>query len=329
MKKILVSSLVSVLLLLILSVTALAQGELDTIYNSKNHLEMFEEMKSVSSLSEQVKKVESLTGEQQNNLLTGLYIRRKNPKDIAEFKEFFEQKFKEATTYMSFIEGYPKIKDNGEHGCTMTVLTDVSGYVYIVAFPDNVTGGINGYMQFMQYYNEDNGLYKKKVYVEAGIEKTFPISCASYGSGSTYRAYMCLRTEHNCFSEFRQIKYTVKKIVPKTLIIYRLGDYFLVEEGRFAEYFLQVCSNKPYEYWEAYYYHFEDTNGNILYDGNSFCIYEPYTLVNTFQDFTAGHLDDSTRLVMNVRFYMSDGSTYENAFVLEYKDSHCTIQTYN
>lgn len=209
-KKVLLTLLVMLLVIGLLAPQALAQGELDTIYGAKNHLEMFEAMKSISGLSEQVKKVESLTSEQRNNILTGLFIRRKNPQNLDEFKTFFEEKYKGATTYMAFEPGYPKVEDNGEHGCTMTVLTNETGYIYIVAFPDGAMGGINGVKQLMEYYRADNNLYKKRVFVQAGIETTFPISCATYGSGGKYRAYLCLRTENNCYSEFQQIKYPVQ-----------------------------------------------------------------------------------------------------------------------
>lgn len=314
---------------MLFSVHVLAQGELDTIYNSKNHLEMFDAMKAIDSLSEQVKKVESLTSEQQNNLLTGLFIRRNNPQNLDEFKTFFEEKYKSATTYMAFEPGYPKVEDNGEHGCTMTVLTNTSGYIYIVGFPDNIDGGINGIRQLMEYYRADNELYKKRVYVEAGIEKTFPVSCATYGSGGKYRAYLCLRTENNCYSEFQQIKYQVKKIEKRVLILYKVGRSMVMPEiGGLTE--ILVCSNTPYEYWESYKYYFYDAFGNITYIGRPFVSYNPYTQVNTYQFLADAEMSvPDTRLIAYNRFYFSNGTSYQNHFILDFEVDKFVIQFFN
>ena len=211
MKKILIMSVVfAVLATLFLSAGAFAAGGLSAIHDAQDEAAMEAAIRDTPELADEAAKMDTMKAEDKASLLDSVYRRRYHYDDLDGFKEMFAGQYAKKSTYMNWAEGHPYLENVDETGATLVVKTDIAGWVYITSFGDNVAGGLSDEYSFMKFYNEDNGEYKYRVWVNGGIEYKFSVSSASWASGNTYRTYYCLSVNGN-ESGFGEAKFTVPK----------------------------------------------------------------------------------------------------------------------
>lgn len=207
MKRIL-SIVITMVMLIVFGFTsiAFAAGGIEDIHAASNITELENAIRETGDLSEEVSKMDELSKWEKNNLLTELMSRKKYQEDIAAFKELFEKELTDATTYMSFAEGYPYVTGESVNGAYLVVKTDMDGWVYIVSVPESAEGGLTTEYEIVKYYDTNDIVYKDKVFVKGGVETKIPVSSSDWGSGGEYRIYFCLEVNNN-LSEFMQINY--------------------------------------------------------------------------------------------------------------------------
>lgn len=198
MKKLLIKTICFTLLLLIsITSVAMAASSIEDIHNAKNITELETAMNNASELKDEVTKMNELDKWKKNRILTSLLIRKKYQEDIKSFKELFKAEYTAATTYAKFKEGYPYTTGASANGAYLVVKTDMDCYVYIVAMPENINGGLSSEYELMRFYKNNNNQYKKKVFVQGGLETKIAVSCAAWGNGQEYRIYTCLDVDGN------------------------------------------------------------------------------------------------------------------------------------
>jgi hypothetical protein len=198
LKKILITTLCFTLLILISLVpVAFAATSLESIHSAKNITQLDTAMGDVSELKDEVKRMNEVESFEKNRILTGLMIRKNYQEDVASFKELFEAEYTAATTYAKFEEGYPYTTGASGNGAYLVVKTDMDCYVYVVAMPENTKGGLTSEYDLKMFYRADNNQYKKKVWVQGGLETRIAVSCAAWGNGQEYRIYTCLDVDGN------------------------------------------------------------------------------------------------------------------------------------
>lgn len=211
MKKVTLPLLIASLML-ILSFTGVAHaaGSIEDIHNATTIQQLELAMHETSELTDEMTKFDALTYSEQYDILTDLMVRKNQKADMAAFKEFFAMVYEDATTYMHFVEGYPYVTSESRNGAYVVVKTDISGWIYVISLRDEIVGGIGEAYDFMKYYHTDNGENKTKVWVQGGVETKIPVP-AQFGSGWTYRAYLCLKGNGNVNKDVTMVKYTAER----------------------------------------------------------------------------------------------------------------------
>lgn len=249
-RKVLLTLFLVILSVVALTGSALADSELDGVRSAKDIYELEKALREVPALSDEVTKMDGLTSVEKNYVLTGVLPRTDQPETVSDLEVLVARFLDEAVIQMEFEPGYPYLESASANGAFAVVKTTESGYIYVVAFEADAKGGVNSAWDVIHYYNEDNGVYKSKQYVEAGVETKVYISCADTGSGRDYVAYTCCFKNASA-TEFQRLGYTVK-YVPKPSkeeVMEYLWEIYISGSYR--------CPNHPFYWLTGYEYLFE------------------------------------------------------------------------
>lgn len=301
----------TLLILITVSAVAYAASSLEGIHNAKNITELETAMNDASELKDEVSKMNELDKWEKNRILTGLMIRKKYQENIDSFKELFEAEYTAATTYAKFEEGYPYTTGASGNGAYLVVKTDMDCYVYIVAMPENITGGLSSEYELMKFYREDNNQYKKKVWVQGGLETKIAVSCAAWGNGQEYRLYTCLDVDGNK-SAFCKANYQVKDYRYNWRIQYLYTEFFDLWYGFISWYDFDLIAYAENNYSALL------TCVDVDFGPQSWGPLEGnYNLVGEYQDaFDAFSYQYTDVMVVNTTVTFEDGTTCTDTFYL-------------
>ncbi len=245
-------SILTLVLVMSFFSAAFAEGGLSSIQSSEDENAMFSAMIETEELSSEAEMLNLLSEDMRAAVLGSVFRRRNHVTTMEEFKQMFSEQYDRKTAVMNWSAGYPYVKEIGDNGATVSVKTDIDGWVYIIVLSDDIAGGLSDEYSFMKFYNEDNGAFKQETWVQGGSATDIGLSCGTWANGKDYRVYYMLRTAGN-ESGFGRIDYTLPKFWYRYNLVRSEMKYHVDGDFYYYDYDLYLTSSHELDY-ETYHF---------------------------------------------------------------------------